>query len=137
MSDRKAGAYGTSNDDVGRRTFDREAALERSKAREAKEREDSKLAYQAKLEGRKYFKRAATPEDIKETAARSERRNYQDLIGKVSLVSGSVGQGRRGKGTGVFWCQICDLNFSNSSEFLVKPPASHCDIKLTNLAVRF
>jgi U4/U6.U5 tri-snRNP component SNU23 len=96
----KAGAYGTQGggDTDFRKTWDREEM-----AKKAKERD-------AKAAGKSYRRRASTPEDLKQTEARSERIDWSQMIGKQTLTSAAAGVGKRGKGAGAY-CQACDLTF--------------------------
>jgi U4/U6.U5 tri-snRNP component SNU23 len=120
MDDRKGG------DTDFRRSFNRADAAARGAERERKEREEGKARYEAKLEGKKYHRRASTPPDARETEARSSRLDVASMIGKTMLVSvhtssfragtdekqvpSSAGQGKRGKSAG-FYCSDCDLTF--------------------------
>jgi hypothetical protein len=70
-----------------RRTFNREEAAARGAERERREREEGKARYEAKLEGKKYHRRASTPPDARETEARSARLDVASMIGKTMLVS--------------------------------------------------
>jgi hypothetical protein len=81
MADQKGG------DTDFRRTFNREDAAARGAERERKEREEGKARYEAKLEGKKYHRRASTPPDARETEARSARLDVASMIGKTMLVS--------------------------------------------------
>lgn len=121
MSERR-GAYGASaaNDTSGfRRTWDRTEYAEKAAEREAKIKEEGKARHQAALEGKKYrpdHKNIST-EDAHETEARKARLNVADQVGKVQLVSGGAGQGKRGKSAG-FYCEACDLTFKDNLQFV-------------------
>jgi U4/U6.U5 tri-snRNP component SNU23 len=108
----KAGAYGTQGggDTDFRKTWDREEMAKKAKEREAKERDEAKDRYDAKAAGKSYRRRASTPEDLKQTEARSERIDWSQMIGKQTLTSAAAGVGKRGKGAGAY-CQACDLTF--------------------------
>jgi U4/U6.U5 tri-snRNP component SNU23 len=108
----KAGAYGTQGggDTDFRKTWDREEMAKKAKEREAKERDEAKQRYEAKAAGKSYRRRASTPEDLKQTEARSERIDWSQMIGKQTLTSAAAGVGKRGKGAGAY-CQACDLTF--------------------------
>jgi U4/U6.U5 tri-snRNP component SNU23 len=108
----KAGAYGTSGggDTDFRKTWDRDEMAQRAKDREAKERDEGKERYEAKLAGKTYRRRASTPEDLKQTEARSERIDWSKMIGKQTLTSAAAAVGKRGRGAGAY-CQACDLTF--------------------------
>jgi hypothetical protein len=108
----KAGAYGTSGggDTDFRKTWDRDEMAQRAKDREAKDREEGKERYEAKLAGKTYRRRASTPDDLKQTEARSERIDWSKMIGKQTLTSAAAAVGKRGRGAGAY-CQACDLTF--------------------------
>jgi len=108
----KAGAYGTSGggDTDFRKTWDRDEMAKRAKDREAKERDEGKERYEAKLAGKTYRRRASTPDDLKQTEARSERIDWSKMIGKQTLTSAAAAVGKRGRGAGAY-CQACDLTF--------------------------
>lgn len=108
----KAGAYGTTGggDTDFRKTWDREDMAKKAKEREAKERDEAKQRYEAKAAGKSYRRRASTPEDLKQTEARSERIDWSKMIGKQTLTSAAAGTGKRGKSAGAY-CQDCDLTF--------------------------
>jgi U4/U6.U5 tri-snRNP component SNU23 len=108
----KAGAYGTSGggDTDFRKTWDRDEMAQRAKDRDAKDREEGKERYEAKLAGKTYRRRASTPDDLKQTEARSERIDWSKMIGKQTLTSAAAAVGKRGRGAGAY-CQACDLTF--------------------------
>ncbi|KAF2247869.1 hypothetical protein BU26DRAFT_605441 [Trematosphaeria pertusa] len=115
MADRK-GAYGGGGGDTDfRKTYDREEYARRAKEREAKEKEESKARYEAKMAGKKYHRRASTPEDVRMTTAREARLDVQSRIGTTQIVTGG-GVGRK-SGVG-FVCSICDLSFFNNHEYI-------------------
>ncbi|KAH8636147.1 hypothetical protein IG631_07981 [Alternaria alternata] len=109
----KAGAYGTKGggDTDFRKTWDRDEMAQRAKDREAKDREEGKERYEAKLAGKTYRRRASTPDDLKQTEARSERIDWSKMIGKQTLTSAAAAVGKRGRGAGAY-CQACDLTFN-------------------------
>lgn len=103
MADRK-GAYGGGGGDTDfRKTYDREEYARRAKEREAKEKEESKARYEAKMAGKKYHRRASTPEDVRMTTAREARLDVQSRIGTTQIVTGG-GVGRK-SGVG-FVCSV-------------------------------
>jgi U4/U6.U5 tri-snRNP component SNU23 len=108
----KAGAYGTQGggDTDFRKTWDRDEMAKKARERETKERDEAKERYEAKAAGKSYRRRASTPEDLKQTEARSERIDWSKMIGKQTLTSAAAGVGKRGKGAGAY-CQACDLTF--------------------------
>lgn len=118
MADKK-GAYGASGggDTAFRKTWDREEYAARAEQRDQKTKEEGKARYEAALEGKKYHRRASTPEDAKDTEARKARLNVADQVGKTTLVPAGAGQGKRGKGAG-FYCDACDLTFKDNLQFV-------------------
>ncbi|KAH7083246.1 hypothetical protein FB567DRAFT_161739 [Paraphoma chrysanthemicola] len=115
----KAGAYGTQGggDTDFRKTWDRDEMAKKAKDREAKERDEAKERYEAKAAGKSYRRRASTPEDLKQTEARSERIDWSQMIGKQTLTSAAAGVGKRGKGAGAY-CQACDLTFKDNIQYV-------------------
>lgn len=118
MADRK-GAYGASksNDTSFRKTWDRGEYAAKAVERDQKVKEEGKARYEAKLEGRKYIRRASTPPDARDTEARQARLNVADQVGKTQLVAAGAGQGKRGKSAG-FYCDACDLTFKDNLQFV-------------------
>lgn len=108
----KAGAYGTTGggDTDFRKTWDRDEMAKKAKEREAKEREEGKERYEAKMAGKSYRRRASTPDDLKQTEARAERIDWSKMIGKQTLTSAAAAVGKRGRGAGAY-CGACDLTF--------------------------
>ena len=120
MADNKAGAYGGKSgggDTDFRKTYDREAYAEKAREREKKEREEGKARYEAKMAGKKYHRRASTPEEMRLATARDARLDVSKRIGTTQLVksTGSV------RFSGIGWvCEICNgLSFSNNHEYLL------------------
>lgn len=118
MTDRK-GAYGASSggDTAFRKTWDRDDYAARAEQRDKKTKEEGKARYEAALEGKKYIRRASTPEDSRDTEARKARLNVADQVGKTQLVPAGAGQGKRGKSAG-FYCDACDLTFKDNLQFV-------------------
>ena len=118
MSDRK-GAYGASsgNDTSFRRTWDRDEYAAKAAEREQKVKEEGKARYEAAVAGKKYLRRASTPEDARDTEARKARLNVADQVGKTQLVAAGATQGKRGKSAG-FYCDACDLTFKDNLQFV-------------------
>ncbi|CAM1511316.1 Fc.00g088290.m01.CDS01 [Cosmosporella sp. VM-42] len=119
MSDsKKGGAYGapTGGGDADfRKTYDLEEYAARAKEREAKEKEEGKARYEAKLAGKKYYK----PMTGNETLT-SARRNVIDLttqVGKTQLIPAGAGVGKRGRSAG-FYCEPCDLTFKDNKQYI-------------------
>lgn len=115
----KAGAYGTTGggDTDFRKTWDREEMAKKAKEREAKEREEAKERYEAKAAGKTYRRRASTPEDLRQTEARSERIDWSKMVGKQTLTSAAAAVGKRGRGAGAY-CQACDLTFKDNIQYI-------------------
>lgn len=118
MSDsKKGGAYGgaPSGDTDFRKTWDLDEYAAKAKEREAKEKEEGKARYEAKLAGKKYYKPLTGDETYT-----SARRNVIDLtqqVGKTQLVPAGAGVGKRGRGAG-FYCEACDLTFKDNKQFV-------------------
>ncbi|KAF2690156.1 hypothetical protein K458DRAFT_412975 [Lentithecium fluviatile CBS 122367] len=118
MADKKAGAYGAKpggGDTDFRKTYDREEYARRAKAREEQEKIEGQARYEAKLQGKTYYRRASTPEDVKLTTARDSRLDVASRVGTVQLVQAGAQGRRRGFG---FVCEACDYSCSNNHEFL-------------------
>jgi U4/U6.U5 tri-snRNP component SNU23 len=117
MSDSKnKSAYGVAASDTDfRKNWDLDEYAAKAKEREAKEKEEGKARYEAKLAGKKYHK----PMTGNETYT-SARRNIIDVsaqIGKTQLVPAGAGVGKRGRGAG-FYCEACDLTFKDNLQWV-------------------
>ncbi|KAF2867007.1 hypothetical protein BDV95DRAFT_192885 [Massariosphaeria phaeospora] len=118
MADKRAGAYGKSGGDTDfRKTWDKEEWAQRARDHEAKEKEESKARYEAKLQGKKYHRRASTPPDARETSARQQRIDVASMIGKSQLVPAGSGVGKKGRSAG-FYCPDCDITLRNNHELI-------------------
>jgi len=118
MADRKSGAYGTKGGDTDfRKTWDREEYAAKAADREQKVKEEGKARYEAAIAGKKYVKRAGTPEDAKDVEARKARLDVSAQIGKTMLVPAGSAIGKRGKGAG-FYCDACDLTYKDNLQFV-------------------
>lgn len=114
----KSNAYGTSTSDTSfRKTWDRTEYAAKAAAREAKEKQEGKERYEAKLAGKRYIPRASTPPDVKETESRASRLNVAANLGKTTLVPAGAATGKRGRGAG-FYCQDCDLTFKDNLQWV-------------------
>jgi U4/U6.U5 tri-snRNP component SNU23 len=114
----KQNTYSSSTNDVSfRRTWDRAEYAERAAIREAKERDEGRARYEAKLAGKKYVRRASTPPDVRETQARSQRLDVGSLVGKTMIVPAGAAVGKRGRGAG-FYCEACDLTFKDNLQLI-------------------
>ncbi|KXH65847.1 hypothetical protein CSAL01_03780 [Colletotrichum salicis] len=116
MADKKASAYGAPAGDTDfRKTYDLDEYAAKAKDREAKEKEEAKARYEAKLAGKKYYKPLTGDETLTQA-----RRNVLDLsaqVGKTQLVPAGAGVGKRGRGAG-FYCEPCDLTFKDNKQFV-------------------
>ena len=119
MSDsKKGGAYGASGgggDADFRKTYDLDEYAAKAKEREAKEKEEGKARYEAKMAGKKYYK----PMTGNETFT-SARRHVIDLtaqVGKTQLIPAGAGVGKRGRSAG-FYCEACDLTFKDNKQYI-------------------
>ena len=118
MPENKKNAYGSSTSDTSfRRTWDKEEYAQRATAHEAKLKEEGKARYEAKLAGKKYFRRASTPPDAKQTEARKQRLDVGSQVGKTMLVPAGAAVGKRGRGAG-FYCEACDLTFKDNLQLV-------------------
>ena len=98
-----------------RRTWDREEWAAKAKEREAKERAESKLRYEAKQAGKRYY--APPADDAEMISARRERINFEENLNKIQLGPGGAAVGRKGKGAG-FYCPTCDLTYKDSLQWV-------------------
>ncbi|KAF3935924.1 hypothetical protein ABW20_dc0107777 [Dactylellina cionopaga] len=106
-----------------RRTWDREEYAQKATERQAREAKERKERYEAKLAGKKYIPKSEIDadekkfDDSKMVEARRDRIRLDENLNKVQMVPlGSTG-GRRGRGPG-YYCEACDLNFTNSLEYV-------------------
>ncbi|KAK6537725.1 U4/U6.U5 snRNP associated protein [Orbilia ellipsospora] len=106
-----------------RRKWDREEYAQKAAERQAREAKERKERYEAKLAGKKYIperdntKDEKKYDDSKMIEARRDRIKLDENLNKVQIVPlGSTG-GRRGRGPG-YYCAACDLNFTNSLEYV-------------------
>lgn len=139
----KKGAYGNSAGPEAsfRRTWDREAYAAKASEREAREREEGKARYEAKLSGKKYYAPPPTSHHPSSSSsnrqdgrgrpdqgpssgdnyvdARASRLDVSSQIGKVHMLTGSMASvtGRRGRGAG-FYCEDCDLTFKDNLQWV-------------------
>ncbi|KAK4957742.1 U4/U6.U5 snRNP associated protein [Elasticomyces elasticus] len=117
MADRK-GAYGDkANDTSFRKTWDRAEYAEKAANRDQKLKEEGRARYEAAISGKKYYKRASTPEDAKDTEARKSRLDVASRVGTTMLVAAGSAIGKRGKGAG-FYCEACDLTFKDNRQLV-------------------
>ncbi|KAI1876709.1 uncharacterized protein JN550_000781 [Neoarthrinium moseri] len=117
MASKKGSAYGDgkASDTSFRKDWDLDEYAAKAKEREAAEKEESKARYEAKIAGKKYYKPATGDEVM--TSARSRVTDFSAQVGKMQLVPGGSGVGKRGKGAG-FYCEACDLTFKDNHQWL-------------------
>jgi U4/U6.U5 tri-snRNP component SNU23 len=112
----KKGAYeNTASDTDFRKKYDREEYAKIAKEREAKEKEEGRLRYEAKLAGKKYYAPLTGEETL--TQARATRLDVSSNIGKVMLMPAGAATGKRGRGAG-FYCAHCDLTFKDNLQWV-------------------
>jgi U4/U6.U5 tri-snRNP component SNU23 len=112
----KKGAYDTTASDTDfRKKFDRAEYAQKAADREAREKEESKARYEAKLAGKKYYKPSTGNEVL--TEARSSRLDVSANVGKIVLMPAGAATGKRGKGAG-FYCEACDLTFKDNLQWV-------------------
>ena len=100
-----------------RRTWDRAEYTAKAEAREATIKEEGKARAEAKAQGRKFYHRASTPPDAKETESRASRLDVAANVGKTLLVPAGAAVGKRGRGAG-FYCENCDLTFKDNIQWV-------------------
>ncbi|KAH9236525.1 hypothetical protein K456DRAFT_1831293 [Colletotrichum gloeosporioides 23] len=116
MADKNGSAYGAPAGDTDfRKTWDLDEYAAKAKDREAKEKEESKARYEAKLAGKKYHKPLTGNETM--TSARRSVLDLSAQVGKTQLVPAGAGVGKRGRGAG-FYCEACDLTFKDNKQFV-------------------
>ncbi|CAK7568732.1 MAG: U4/U6.U5 snRNP associated protein [Sporothrix epigloea] len=103
---KQSSAYGTpAGDTEFRKTRDVAEYAAKAKEREAKEREEGKARYEAKLAGKRYYKPLEGTEKL--TAARTTMSDLNALVGTTQLVA----PGRR---AGPLYCKFCDWTAKDS-----------------------
>jgi U4/U6.U5 tri-snRNP component SNU23 len=113
----KKGAYGdvAASDTDFRKKYDRDEYAQKAKEREAKEKEEGRLRYEAKLAGKKYYAPLTGDETL--TAARTSRLDVSANVGKIMLMPAGAATGKRGRGAG-FYCEACDLTFKDNLQWV-------------------
>jgi U4/U6.U5 tri-snRNP component SNU23 len=115
MASRK-GAYETTASDTDfRKKYDRTEYAQKAKDREAKEKEEGRLRYEAKLAGKKYYAPLTGDETL--TQARASRLDVSSHVGKTILMPAGAATGKRGRGAG-FYCADCDLTFKDNLQWV-------------------
>jgi U4/U6.U5 tri-snRNP component SNU23 len=115
MSSKKS-AYETPASDTNfRKTFDRAEYAQKAADREAKEKEEGRLRYEAKLAGKKYYAPLTGAETL--TEARASRLDVSANVGKITLMPAGASTGKRGRGAG-FYCEACDLTFKDNLQWV-------------------
>ncbi|KAL2153487.1 hypothetical protein VTH82DRAFT_4642 [Thermothelomyces myriococcoides] len=112
----KGSAYGQPASDTDfRKKYDLEEYAAKAKEREAKEKEERKARWEAKMAGKKYYKPMDGTESL--TTARSSTQDFSRLVGTTTLVPAGAGVGKRGRGAG-FYCEACDLTFKDNLQWV-------------------
>lgn len=113
---KKGGAYGQAASDTDfRKNYDLDEYAAKAKEREAKEKEEAKARWEAKMAGKKYHK-GFTGDETYATARRTVL-DASAQVGKTQLVPAGAGVGRRGRSAG-FYCEACDMTFKDNLEFI-------------------
>lgn len=115
MSERKGAYESTASDTNFRKKFDRAEYAQKAAEREAKEKEEGRLRYEAKLAGKKYYAPLTGAETL--TEARSNRLDVSSNVGKIMLLPAGAATGKRGRGAG-FYCEACDLTFKDNLQWV-------------------
>lgn len=117
MAEPKNGsAYGAPASDTDfRKNWDLDEYAAKAKEREAKEKEEAKARYEAKLAGKKYYKPLTGNETY--TSARRDILDVTAQVGKTQLVAAGAGVGKRGRSAG-FYCEACDLTFKDNKQYI-------------------
>lgn len=100
-----------------RKTWDREEYAQKARIREDAYRAEGAARAEAKAAGKKYFARASTPPDAKESESRTARLDVSNNVGKTTLVPAGAAVGKKGRGAG-FYCENCDLTFKDNLQFV-------------------
>lgn len=117
MPDSKKTAYGDRSTDTDfRKTWDTAEYARKAKAEQEERREEGKARYEAKLEGRKWFKPVDTSL-LDSTTARGSRLDVASMVGKSTLVPAGSAVGKRGRGAG-FYCEACDLTYKDNVQYV-------------------
>lgn len=110
------GAYETTASDTDfRKKYDRSEYAQKAAEKEASEKEESKLRYEAKLAGKKYYKPLTGEES--QTEARKQRLDVSANVGKVSLMPAGAAMGKHGKGAG-FYCEACNKTYKDNLQWV-------------------
>ena len=106
-----------STDTSFRKTWDRDEYAAKAADREAKIKTEGAARAEAKAQGKKYYARASTPPDAKETESRTSRLDVSNNVGKTTLVPAGAAQGKKGRGAG-FYCEACDLTYKDNLQLV-------------------
>ena len=115
MSSKKGAYENTVTDTDFRKKYDRAEYAQKAKEREAKEKEEGRLRYEAKLAGKKYYAPLTGDETL--TQARASRLDVSSNVGKTILMPAGAATGKRGRGAG-FYCADCDLTFKDNLQWV-------------------
>ncbi|CAD6499236.1 BgTH12-04887 [Blumeria graminis f. sp. triticale] len=114
MVEPKKTVSGVSDTDF-RKKYDRAEYAAKAFEREAKEKEEGKARYEAKLAGKKYYAPLTGNEAL--TQARAARLDVASNVGKTVLLPAGAATGKRGRGAG-FYCKDCDLTFKDNLQWV-------------------
>ena len=115
MVDKKPAS--TTNDTSFRRTWNSEEYAAKAAAREASERTESALKYEARLSGKAYHA-APTVAATNMASARTARLDVSSQVGKTQMITGAMaGVAKKGRGAG-FWCEDCDLTYKDNLQWV-------------------
>lgn len=115
MSGKKGAYENTASDTDFRKKYDVAEYAQKASEREAKEKEERKLRYEAKLQGKKYYAPLTGEETL--TQARASRLDVSANVGKTILMPAGAATGKRGRGAG-FYCKDCDLTFKDNLQWV-------------------
>ena len=117
MSEQKQSAYGTPASDTDfRRKWDKSEYEAKAAAEDAQRKEEGRLRYEAKLEGKKWHKPVDTS-SLDTTSARERRLDVASMVGKSTLVPAGSSIGKRGRSAG-FYCEACDLTYKDNVQYI-------------------
>ena len=112
----QSSAYGTPAGDTDfRKTRNLDEYAAKAKEREAKERDEAKARYEAKMAGKRYYKPLEGNESL--TSARSATLDLSAQVGKTQIIPAGSGVGRRGRGAG-FYCEACDWTVKDNLQWV-------------------
>ena len=117
MSEPKKTAYGERATDTDfRKTWDRGEYAAKAKVEQAAQKEEGKLRYEAKMEGKRWHK-PVDMSTLDSTSARGSRLDVASMVGKSTLIPAGSAVGKRGRGAG-FYCEACDLTYKDNVQYI-------------------